>query len=221
MGLESRWRALWSQRRAAGRPSLADDQVTEVWTRLVECYSELHRAYHNLNHIQDCFAELDASPLRPVSSDALELAIFAHDVVYDAHATGPGANEIASAEWLMAALPDAVASSTMGRAADRLVRATAHGSVQAEQSEGVPDVDLLLDVDLAILGRDPTRYGAYVAAIRAEYRHVSDAVFRDGRQQVLRHFLGLPQVYRTAAFGARYEELARTNLETELLELEG
>lgn len=221
MELESRWRTLWGRQHAAGLPSLNDDGVSEVWARLVARYTEPHRAYHNLNHLHDCFAELDASALRPVHPDAIELAIFVHDVVYDVHATGPGANEHASADWLVAALPEAVNATAMGRDAYRLVRATAHGSDTDADTQDLSDLDLLLDVDLAILGQDAERYRNYVAAIRREYGHVDDAAFRAGRQQVLRYFLGLPQVYRTTAFGSCYEASARVNLEAERASLGG
>jgi predicted metal-dependent HD superfamily phosphohydrolase len=77
---------------------------------------------------------------------------------------------------------------------------------------GDVDTQLLLDIDLAILGAAPERFAAYESQIRAEYAHVPEADFRSGRAQVLSGFLARPRIYATAAFHDALEHRARENL---------
>jgi predicted metal-dependent HD superfamily phosphohydrolase len=45
---------------------------------------------------------------------------------------------------------------------------------------------VLADADLYILAEEPARYARYAGAIRAEYAHVDDAAFTEGRLAFLR-----------------------------------
>jgi predicted metal-dependent HD superfamily phosphohydrolase len=74
----------------------------------------------------------------------------------------------------------------------------------------------LSDADLGILAAPRTRYDEYVAAVRAEYRHLSDAVFRTGRADVLRELTAKPRLFHTAHGIAAWEDAARENVEREL-----
>ena len=78
---------------------------------------------------------------------------------------------------------------------------------------------VLCDADLSILGADTERYDAYVAAVRAEYGHVSDAEWQVGRRGVLRSFLDRPTIFTTHAGRDRWEAQARTNISDELARL--
>ena len=69
------------------------------------------------------------------------------------------------------------------------------------------------DVDLSMLGAQPAAFELFERAIRQEYRWVPDALYRQGRVEVLRRFLRRPSIYQTAPFQARYENQARQNLE--------
>ncbi len=80
---------------------------------------------------------------------------------------------------------------------------------------------MLCDTDLAILAADATGYAAYTRAVRAEYRHVPDAVFRAGRAAVLRELAEQPYLFRTPIARRRYESQARADLEAELAALTG
>ena len=95
------------------------------------------------------------------------------------------------------------------RAAD-LVRATAH--VHAPAACGDRATDLIIDIDLSILGRDPLAFMDYEYSVEEEYAAVPTATYRTARGQFLASLLAAPFIFRTPAFRARYEERARTQL---------
>ncbi|HEU5151686.1 MAG TPA: hypothetical protein VFU19_14385 [Iamia sp.] len=145
-------------------------------------YAEPHRRYHGGEHLDEVLAEVARLlPHEPAAwAEAVELAAWYHDAVYDVGADA-GASEEASARL-------AVAEIGPGPAADevaRLVRLTAgHVVAPADRSGAV-----LVDADLWILSAPAARYDRYVAAVRAEYAHVPDDGWRTGRGQVLDRFL--------------------------------
>jgi hypothetical protein len=99
------------------------------------------------------------------------------------------------------------ASATVAEVA-RLVRLTATHDPRPGDDAGA----LLCDADLAILAADPAGYDAYAAAVRREYAHLPDEVFRAGRAAVLRSLLGRPALYRVVGERADWEPRARANL---------
>ena len=57
------------------------------------------------------------------------------------------------------------------------------------------------------------------AQIRAEYAHVPDEEFRQGRQRVLSGFLARPRLYNTEYFHSMFEAQARKNLQRAMARL--
>jgi len=82
------------------------------------------------------------------------------------------------------------------------------------------DTNYFTDADLSILGSPPAVYKAYVQSIRKEYKLYPDFVYNPGRQKVLKHFLDMPAIFKTAHFTNKYESQARMNLQEELRSLE-
>ena len=78
------------------------------------------------------------------------------------------------------------------------------------------DINILLDLDLSILGKSKIKYREYHKNIRKEYAMFSDEEYNCGRKEVLTRILGLPTIYKTDYFIAKYEEKARDNLTHEL-----
>lgn len=175
------------------------------WQRLAAAYSEPHRRYHTLAHLEHLFAE--AAPFEPLSP-ALDWALWFHDYVYDPHSAR---NEEASADVAAAALAEMGADEAVIARTRELILATRHQLPSEVDDETV----LLISLDLLILAADAARYDAYTAEIRAEYAHVSDEDFRRGRGAFLRSFLERPQLFPHPAFASR-EAAARTNLAREL-----
>jgi uncharacterized glyoxalase superfamily protein PhnB len=87
------------------------------------------------------------------------------------------------------------------------VLATRHSAVPSGRDEQV-----LVDIDLAILGAGPMRFAEYDRQIRQEYAFVPADTYRLKRREVLRAFLERPRLYATEPMHAALEELARRNL---------
>jgi predicted metal-dependent HD superfamily phosphohydrolase len=202
---ELHWLHLWSALGLTGSP--------RPWhQRLVEAYAEPQRAYHTLQHLNECLIEFDA--VRPLAKepDAVEFALWFHDAVYDPKSTE---NEEKSAELALKCLSQANARPWVLDRARHLILAT-----KTHQSTADPDAALLLDADLAILGQSSDRYWQYERNIRAEYRWVDEALFRQKRSEILERFLARPVIYQTSWFRERYETSARANLAAALTRLE-
>lgn len=173
-------------------------------------YSEPHRRYHTLEHIEDCLSQLEAvDGLSAGDRHTLELAIWWHDAVYDPTRAD---NEAVSADLARHDL------SAMGESAEtvaevaRLILLTKGHAVEPGDTLGA----ILVSIDLSILGRSPADYDRYAAQVREEYGFVPQEAWRAGRSAVLRRFLDAPAIYAESAFAARYETPARENLAREL-----
>lgn len=187
-----------------------------VYADLDRRYREPGRAYHTWAHVADCLAELDRASELSRRPEAVELALWFHDAVYDPRASD---NEERSAALLREAGSRMGIGDDLAAAAAALVLATAHraepglpagGAAGGDAAAG--DAALARDIDLAILGAPAARFRAYEGAVRREFRHVTDAEWRAGRSGVLAMFLELPRIYVTDAFRGRLEARARRNL---------
>jgi len=180
-----------------------------VGRALIDRWRQPHRRYHNADHLTAVLSHVDTLAEHAADADAVRLAAWYHDAVYDGK---PGEDELASAALAEQEL------SRLGLAADRLtevvrlVRLTASHQPEPGDRNG----EVLCDADLAVLAGDAAEYGAYAAAVRAEYAHVPDELFRLGRAQVLHHLLAMPTIFRTSAARERWEQRARENLRAEL-----
>ncbi|MDN3352748.1 metal-dependent phosphohydrolase [Actinomadura sp. DC4] len=181
-----------------------------VGADLLRRYAEPHRRYHTLDHLAAVLDGVDALAAEADDVEAVRLAAWFHDAVYD---PARGDNEERSAVLAEQAL--AGTGLPVAEVA-RLVRLTTTHDPQEGDRNGA----VLSDADLAILAAGPERYAAYAAAVREEYAAVPDEAFRAGRADVLRSLLGLPALFRTPAGHERWEAAARHNLRTELMLLE-
>ena len=180
---------------------------------LERAYAEPSRRYHTRRHIEDCLARLDAWP--GLSSDdrrVLTWAIWWHDAVYDARASD---NEARSADLARADLPALGATPAEVDEVARLILLTAGHQVPAGDRLG----SVLVSIDLSILAAEPARYDAYAQAVREEYAHVPEDLWRPGRTRVLQHFLGAPAIFPDPSFRAACEAQARANLAREIASL--
>ncbi|HEX5378016.1 MAG TPA: phosphohydrolase [Phenylobacterium sp.] len=181
---------------------------------LEAAYAEPHRRYHTRRHIEQCLSLLDQVPeLLESERRVLTWAIWWHDAVYDPRASD---NEARSADLARRELRELDASIHEREEVARLIRLTAGHEVEAEDRLG----EILVSIDLAILGAQPAAYDQYVVDVRAEYAHVGDDAWRQGRGRVLRHFLEAPALYPDPALRARFETQARANLARELAAIE-
>jgi predicted metal-dependent HD superfamily phosphohydrolase len=195
--MNERWQDLWRRIGAISPPE-------PTWERLAQAYSQPHRAYHNLEHIQDCLAQWDWARHTAAHENEVETALWLHDVIYDPHASD---NEERSADWAVNLLQSGRMDPEFTSRVRHLILATRH--------QALPDSDdaaLLVDIDLSILGREPEAFDRYEAQIRREYQWVPEDAFREGRARILEGFLNRTAVFQTPAFQQRYEAQARENL---------
>jgi predicted metal-dependent HD superfamily phosphohydrolase len=159
-----------------------------------------------LRHVEAMLAD---DEFLAVDGDAVRLAALFHDLVYDPRSS---TNE-ADSSRLAVAFAHALGWRSERRAlVGSLIEATAHHRADTD------DAIVLLDADLAILGSDPASYQAYVAGVRGEYAHLPEAEWRAGRSAVLRHFLGLSELFRSSYLRSK-EQRARANMAAELAAL--
>ena len=190
--------------------ALAGDSPTSrtEWAALVAAWSEPHRRYHDLAHLAAVLGlvgELDDAAADP---DAVRLAAWYHDVVYDPQRSD---YDEVSAERARAGLRGLVPEARVEEVA-RLVLLTASHDPQPGDADGA----VLCDADLAVLAGPPDAYATYASAVREEYRHLSDEEFTAGRIDVLERLLALPALYRLPAVAETWEPRARANLTAEL-----
>lgn len=202
--LALKWRDLWA--------SLAVNVPQASFGQLVSLYTEPHRHYHNLAHILDCLCAFDTVAQMATEPQAIRVALWFHDAVYDPRASD---NETRSADLARQTLIQSQAPQELLPTVQRLIMATRHDAPPGDTDEA-----LMMDVDLAILAADAERFDAYEQAIRREYAHVPEAGFRAGRAGILRRFLNRPSVYHTPSFRKRYERAARSNLTRSIATLE-
>lgn len=190
--------------------------MASAWSELDAGYADQRRTYHNWAHIEAMLAGLDAArdeaEFADVRFDEVELAIWFHDAVYDPLAKDNEASSAALFE--QAAAGGQLDIDKIARVREMILATALH--VPSDD----PSTQLLLDLDLAVLGGDSQAYARYVRAVRQEYAAVPDDAWRAGRPAVLKRFLERPTIYQTTYFRDRLEVRARENILGEITALE-
>jgi predicted metal-dependent HD superfamily phosphohydrolase len=198
------WTALWREAGATGDPA-------PLHRKLVACWSEKQRHYHTLQHLRECFEHFDAARAGAKRPAEIGLALWFHDAFYDPTRDD---NEKRSAQW---ARDCALQLGAPAEVADRLyamIMATVDHMPQPD-----PDMQLLVDIDLSILGAEAARFDESDEQVRREYGHVAEDEWRTGRKRVLRGFLDRPRLYGTERFHSMLEARARDNVQRALARL--
>ena len=194
---QSRWETLWKATGAAGNPM-------PWFLVLVNAYAESQRHYHNSQHIAECLTQFDVGRHLALQPAAIEFALWFHDAVYDPKA---GDYEEKSAKLAERCLQEAGLDAEFITTVVRLVLAT-----KKHDGGGDKDTELMLDIDLSILGQPPERFGQYESQIRQEYSWVPEEIFAEKRAEILEQFLQRKNIYNTSYFRDRLERQARNNL---------
>ncbi|MBI2465966.1 MAG: N-methyl-D-aspartate receptor NMDAR2C subunit [Candidatus Sungbacteria bacterium] len=162
MTQEQRWTALWKHLGARG-----DESV--VYADLATRYSEPHRAYHTFEHIGHCLDEFEQARHLATNPDTVELALWYHDAIYDTKAKD---SEERSAALAVEVVRSASLSDNLGQSVANLITATKHTAVPTD-----PDVQLLVDIDLSILGQSEDKFDEYEQQVRKEYEWAAEDAF--------------------------------------------
>lgn len=215
-----RYLALWN------RIGCLNHDPWHSFSNLYTKYTERHRHYHNLRHIERCLKELDTVPSHhfqkldrdlaldtcspPIKSkDIVEMALWWHDEEYI-----PGAehNEIMSALNMRRFLQKAEINPDFITLVGAGIMATKHdGNVPLDMPHWIHYV---LDIDLLSFWQPYEVFIQDSRDIREEYRVTvpSDYDFAIGRQRILETFFNRQPLYLTEYFRTIGEEIAKTNL---------
>jgi len=197
--LSKRWQQLWLRLGAQRIPDLAP---------LLRRLQESHRHYHSLTHIRHCLRTYDNGPM---NDDAVELALWFHDAIYDTHAHD---NEAQSAAWCHSIAESVGIDEKLIVRVKHCINATCHHRPPQNIDEA-----LCVAVDLSILSETPQRFQEYDRAIRKEYAWVPIHDYRRERARVLKIFLTRSLVYPHPWFERRLGKQARFNLRSSLIRL--
>jgi predicted metal-dependent HD superfamily phosphohydrolase len=197
-------RARWD----ADLPGAPAARSASAFADLVARHGEDHRRYHTIDHVAAVLDALDVLG----GGRAARLAAWYHDAVYDPTAED---SEARSAVLAATVLPDLGVDDRTVTEVARLIELTKTHDPAPGDAEGA----VLIDADLSVLGADDVVYDAYAAAVRAEYGHIADDLWRVGRAAVLRSFAERPALFHTPTARERWENRARVNLRRELFAL--
>lgn len=193
-----RFADLWN-RRVASPPS--PDGAT-VYAELRRRYEAPSRWFHNLKHIEDCVRLCDEVAALLVDRDAVEFALWFHDVVYDIGAT---TNELRSAE-LFLTLSGGASFMFRHRVCDHIL-ATRHANTVHDS-----DRRFIVDIDLAGFGAPWDEFMRNGGLLRDESSAVPDARYHSGQVAFLSRLNKRRHFFATEYFRARFETTARENL---------
>jgi predicted metal-dependent HD superfamily phosphohydrolase len=213
-------KSLFTHHLQAVSPDLAMNSIERLWLDIEQRYSEPHRAYHTLAHLEFIFAQFFGIAELLRQPHLVALALFYHDIIYhvgdkSAATVAPKSNEALSADYAAAQLKEWLNPEQIQRIYDLILLTENHQLIDAEDS----DAAYLLDFDLSVLGAPWSTYQRYAQAVRFEYQHVPLEAYRLGRTKVLQHLLDHPRLYMTEKFYTQFEESARANIARELQSL--
>ena len=173
---------------------------------IAAAYAEPGRFYHTLDHVLAVLATVESLSPNTKNLNAVRLAAWLHDVIYDSKVSDNEERSAVYAERLCEelAIPEGNLIATL------ILKTKTH-----DPGEDV-DAQVLLDADLTILGASEPQYQAYAENIRREYAWVPEPDYRKGRRQILERFLTRPRIYH---FLNHLVQPARRNLEAEIARL--
>lgn len=183
----------------------------ECFDLLSSAYAENHRHYHTPRHIESMLRHMDTVAELAEHPAEVELAIWFHDAVYRPFSS---TNELDSAKWAHQFLSDNGFNKSGIDRVYNLIMATRHHCDVVTRDE-----QLLVDIDLSILGAPADIYDQFEQNVRKEYQQVPSIIFRKKRKEILKSFLSRDSIYYLTYFREKYEQAAKLNLERAIVQL--
>jgi predicted metal-dependent HD superfamily phosphohydrolase len=193
-----RFGALW--RRCVPSPPSPDADA--VFAELVRSLRASNRHFHNLEHIRECVRRVDEVAPRLDDPDAVELALWFHDVIYTA---GDPTNERRSAELFL----------RLATGAQPALRRRVSGLILATRHHGVPrtnDRRYVEDIDLVGFGAPWGKFMRNGDLLRLEFAQQADVEYYAGQVAFLARLARRPAFFATDYFRRRFEARAQENL---------
>lgn len=171
------------------------------------------REYHNWEHVTNCLEELENTDIPGLDEyrNIIALSIFYHDCIY--YPMGSD-NEKLSAERASIDL--------MGLGFHESYAKTIHDHILLTNSKKPCDFlsgQVLMDIDMSILGKSIAVFKCYEYQIRLEYHFVLTATYKKERVKFLNSLLKKNRIYQTKYFQDKYEDIARDNIKNLVDEL--
>jgi len=184
---------------------------TDTFQQLAAAYNEPHRYYHATEHISACLQYLDHYWQLAKYPAEIAVALWFHDAIYKPRST---TNELDSATWCCDFLAANQVDSLVIARVRKLIMATCHNAAPLSHDE-----QLLVDIDLAILGAPEDIYWQFEENVRKEYKWVPGFIFRSKRKEILKGFLQRERLYNSDYFFQKLEQQARINLQAAISRL--
>ena len=187
-----------------------DGEASGVFNGLSDLYSQPDRHYHTPGHIEHCLRQFDLIAGLLDDPDAVEMALWFHDAIYDAAAYD---NEQRSAQLFVDLVGAAVAEPFERKVWD-LIMVTKHPS-----SPRTSDEAYMVDIDLSSFGLPWAKFTRDSHAVRKEFAHLSEESFATKQRSFLEALLDREHFCFTEFFRTRHEASARRNISQYLKKL--
>ena len=197
---EKSWADLF---RIVSADGASEDDRKYMWRQILKRYSEPHRKYHNMTHIDKCFSGCHFL-FENYRIYSLELAILFHDIIYKPRKDD---NEFQSAEFLREFM-NVGSNNQIVNAACGIIKRTNY--TKKYVSKNIID-QCMHDIDFAIFAESDD-YVTYETNIRKEYDFVDDETYYKHRAKFLIGILEKKQIFYTPQYYDLYERLARENI---------
>lgn len=170
------------------------------------------RPYHNLRHIESMLIHVnDFKGFTNKERSLLKWSIWFHDIVYDSTQSD---NEEKSANQLVDFMRALDFEEEDIKVAKWLILVTTHkGSPQTKLEEIICDLDLF---EFSLSERAQTNS----KEVRQEFSHLSEAMWKGGRQLFLQTLLSKEYIYHTDLYRKTLEQPARSNIMKEIISID-
>lgn len=180
-----------------------DSSGDQIIADIEASYSEPHRCYHTGRHIDHCLTQFDLARHEMEDADAIELALWFHDIEYDPKAHD---NELQSAKRFKQYVRGAMDTELAGKIY-RLIMVTMHN----DAPEGI-DEKYVVDIDLSSFGLPWGEFVRDSLNVQREFSHLSDQEFARRNLKFLKSLQDRPQIFFTDFYKQKYEQTARRNI---------
>jgi predicted metal-dependent HD superfamily phosphohydrolase len=194
-------------------PETFSKYIIYVEKGLKNLYLFPKREYHTWRHVMDCLEELENTNIPGLLEyrDIIALSIFYHDCIYCPMGSN---NERLSAERAFIDLMGlGLGESYAKKIHDHIILTTHKKPCDFLSGQ------ILMDIDMSILGKSIAVFKCYEYQIKEEYRFVLASTYKKERVKFLNSLLKKNRIYQTKYFQDKYEETARDNIKNLVNEL--
>lgn len=176
-------------------------------------YNNPKRSYHNYDHVKDCLECLYKTDIPEINDqkNIIALSLIYHDCIYDPKGIE---NEKLSAELAFTQLTGLGFYRSYAEKVYDLIMLTRHTKTCNYLSGQV-----IMDIDMTILGSSPLQFKRYDEKIKEEYSFVPEAVYREKRIHFLEKLKNKESIFQTGYFKDLYEKNAQSNIRTLIKQL--